>query len=71
MANLNVPVLFIPGQYDEGTPEAAFYYASLCQKGIAEVAVIPSSGHSACFERPEEFNTVLAQFCYRVDNNEK
>lgn len=71
LANLNVPVLFIPGQYDEGTPEAAFYYASLCPKDTAEVAVIPGAGHSACFERPEEFGTVLSQFCKRIDNNEK
>lgn len=71
LSGLTVPVIFMPGQYDEGTPEAAFHYASLCPKGIAEVAVIPSSGHSACFERPEEFNTILSQFCFRIDNNEK
>lgn len=59
----------MPGQYDEGTPEAAFHYASLCKKGIAEVAVIPGAGHSACQERPEEFNSILANFAKRIDNN--
>ena len=71
LADLNVPVIFMPGQYDEGTPEAAFHYASLCPKGIAEVAVLPGAGHAASFERPEEFNAILSQFCFRIDNNEK
>ena len=69
LADLNVPVIFIPGQYDEGTPESAFYYASLCPKGIAEVSVIPGAGHSSCQERPEEFGAVLSNFAKRIDNN--
>ena len=71
LSGLTVPVIFMPGQYDEGTPEAAFHYASLCQKGIAEVAVLPGAGHAASFERPEEFYSILSQFCFRIDNNEK
>ena len=66
---VNVPMLYVSGQYDEGTPEAALYYSSLSYQG--EVAVLPSSAHCANFERPEEFNVVFEQFVKRIETGAK
>ena len=64
LEKINVPVLYTPGQYDEGTPEAAFYYCSLTKNG--EVAVIPGSAHASSQERPVEFNTIVREFLNRL-----
>lgn len=64
LANVKVPVIYMPGQYDAGTPQAAFYYASLTPN--AQVAVIPDSAHAASMERPVEFNTILTEFLNRL-----
>lgn len=61
---ITVPILFSCGQYDSGSPEAAFYYSSLCNS--AEVCVLPGSAHSSMRERYEEFNTVALGFIRRI-----
>ena len=64
LAKINVPVLYISGQYDSGTPQAAFYYCSKTPNG--EVAVLPGCGHSLIVERPVEFNTILTEYLNRL-----
>lgn len=61
---LKMPVLYICGQYDSGTPEAAVYYNSLTPNG--EICVLPGCAHNASRERPEEFNAVVKAFASRL-----
>lgn len=66
LASIDVPILYIAGQYDSGSPEAAFYYNSLTPNG--EVCILPGSAHNTCRERPDEFNAVVKAFAERVGN---
>lgn len=64
LSQINVPVLYICGQYDSGTPEAAKWYNSMTPNG--ELCVLPGCGHNACRERPVEFNAVVGAFADRA-----
>lgn len=65
---LKVPVLYICGEYDNGSPEAALYYRSMTPNG--EICVLPGCAHDLTRERPEEFNAVAKAFIKRVENKE-
>jgi proline iminopeptidase len=64
LSKVTVPVLYICGQYDSGTPEAAKWYLSMTPNG--ELCVLPGCGHNASRERPIEFNAVVGAFADRV-----
>lgn len=64
LKSVTVPILYVSGQYDSGSPQAAFYYQSLTPNG--EVCVLPGCAHNSTRERPEEFNAVLKGFAQRV-----
>ncbi len=64
LKDITVPVLYICGEYDSGTPEAAMYYNSLTPNG--EVCVLPDGTHDAIIEQAEEFNAAVDAFTDRV-----
>ena len=64
LSRINVPILYICGQFDSGTPETANWYLSMTPDG--EMCVLPGCGHNASRERPEEFNAVVDAFANRV-----
>ena len=64
LERISVPVLYICGEYDSGTPEAAKWYLSMTPNG--EMCVLPGCGHNASRERPEEFNAVVDAFANRA-----
>lgn len=64
LSSLNMPILYISGQFDSGSPEAAAYYNSLTPNG--EICVLPGCAHNASRERPVEFNAVVRAFADRV-----
>ena len=64
LSSIDVPILYICGQYDSGTPEAANWYLSMTKNG--ELCVLPGCGHNATRERPIEFNAVVGAFADRV-----
>lgn len=64
LSHITIPVLYICGQYDTGTPEAAEWYLSMTPNG--ELCVLPGCGHNASRERPVEFNAVVSAFADRV-----
>jgi proline iminopeptidase len=64
LKDINVPILYICGEYDNGTPEAAVYYRSMTKNG--EICVLPGSAHDLTRERPKEFNAVVEAFIDRV-----
>lgn len=64
LSSIKVPVLYICGEYDSGTPEAAKWYESMTPD--AELCVLPGCAHNASRERPEEFNAAVKAFAERV-----
>lgn len=71
LSSIKVPVLYICGEYDSGTPEAAKWYGSMTPD--VEICVLPGCAHNASRERPQEFNAVVDAFAGRVssDNQRK
>ena len=61
-----VPILYIAGEYDNGTPEASVFYRSMTPHG--EICVLPGCAHDLTRERPEEFNAVVEAFIKRVED---
>ena len=66
LKKIKIPVLYLCGEYDSGTPEAAKEYEALTPNG--EVCVLPGCGHDSPRERPLEFNAVVDAFAARVGN---
>lgn len=61
---ITIPVLYISGQYDSGTFEAAIKYNEMTPNG--ELCVLPSCAHVSLAERPAEFNAVISAFADRI-----
>ena len=64
LKDIDIPVLYLCGEYDSGTPEAAKEYEALTPNG--EVCVLPGCGHDAPRERPLEFNAAVDAFAARA-----
>ena len=60
LSKIKVPVLYICGEYDSGTPEAAKKY--MAKTPNAQLQVIPGCAHNASREKPKEFNKILKDF---------
>lgn len=60
-AKLSLPVLFLAGAEDIVIPPAVVEAASKCIPG-ARFETVPAAGHSVYFERPAEFNRLVAKF---------
>lgn len=60
LAELDVPVLFTSGEFDEARPETAEYYKSLVS--TAELHIIDGGSHCHHLEKPDEFNKVISDF---------
>lgn len=65
LKNINVPVLYICGEYDSGSPAAAAYYCNLTPNG--EVAVIRGTAHESPREAPKEFVRVVNEFMKEIE----
>ena len=61
LANLVSPTLFLVGEQDPVAPPAAVELAAKLVRG-AQFKMIPNSGHSPYFERPEAFNRTVLEF---------
>jgi pimeloyl-ACP methyl ester carboxylesterase len=61
LSNLGIPIMFLVGAEDAVTP-AEFIKLAHEQVPGSRYEVIPESGHSAYFERAEEFNTRVERF---------
>ena len=62
--DIEIPVLYLAGEYDSGSPEAAKFYNSMTPNG--EICVLPGCAHDASRERPVEFNAVVDAFASRA-----
>ena len=64
LKEVKVPILYLAGEYDNGTPEASVFYRSFTPNG--EICVLPGCAHDLTRERPEEFNAVVEAFLRRI-----
>lgn len=60
LRNISIPVIYISGEYDSGSPAAAAFYNSLTLNG--SVAVIKGTAHDTPREDPVAFNKVVRKF---------
>lgn len=65
LAELAVPTLFTCGRYDEATPAATAWYASLVPG--AELAVFERSAHVPHLEEPQRYREVVGDFLARAE----
>lgn len=63
LKEIPVPILYVSGQYDSGSPLAAFHYQSMTPHG--EVCVLPGCAHNSSREQYEAFNSILTEFAER------
>ncbi len=62
---IEVPVLYTCGRYDEATPETTEFYRS--RTPISEITVIEDASHEHHLEKPEEYLSVVRDFLRRVE----
>jgi proline iminopeptidase len=60
LRNLEIPVLFTCGEYDEATPATTDYYKSLTPKG--EIVVFEGASHIHHLENETAFNETIRKF---------
>lgn len=66
LSELNLPVLFVTGQYDEARPETVEYYHGLVNGSKFEV--LPDAGHGVYLDQTELFNNSLVDFFGEVES---
>ena len=57
---ISLPTLFLCGRYDEATPEACGYFASLMQN--AKVKILENSAHHAHWTQRQEYLAIVREF---------
>jgi proline iminopeptidase len=67
LAELDLPVLFVTGQYDQARPETVHYYQTLVEG--SKVEVMPDSGHFVFQDQTVLFNDTLVDFFRGVDQS--
>jgi proline iminopeptidase len=66
LAEIKVPTLWVCGQYDECTPEATAWYASL-QPG-SEMVVLENCSHTPMLEQPDSYNALIRSYLARIES---
>lgn len=64
---IDVPILFMAGEYDEARPETMFKYQKLCKN--ASVEIIDDAAHNIAVDQPERVAEVIGKFLKNVENN--
>jgi proline iminopeptidase len=65
LKELQLPVLFTAGEFDEARPATVAYYQK--QLPGAELAIIPGSAHMATLDAPEAFADTVSRFLAEVE----
>jgi len=63
---IDVPVLFMTGQFDEARPETVAGFQELIPG--SQFTVIEDAGHATLSKHPEEYRTILEAFLEAVEN---
>jgi len=67
LPDLDLPVLFTAGRYDEATPETLQHFHSLVPD--SEIAIFENSAHMTMLDEPQNYTDVVRQFLNEVDSN--
>jgi len=67
LPDLDLPVLFTAGRYDEATPETLQHFQSLVPD--SEIAIFENSAHMTMLDEPQNYTDVVRQFLKEVDSN--
>ncbi|MFN3849559.1 MAG: proline iminopeptidase-family hydrolase [Spirosomataceae bacterium] len=65
--NINEPILYVTGEYDEARPKTMFRYKKLSKNAI--VQIIDDSGHMTMIDQPEKLVQVINKFLKNVEHN--
>ena len=65
---IDVPVLFLTGQFDEARPETVADFQKLVAG--SQFTVIKDAGHASLSKKPEEYRTILEDFLDLVENKQ-
>lgn len=65
LPDLDLPVLFTAGRYDEATPETTQYYASLVPN--SRVRIFENSAHVTMQDEPGEYARVVREFLNEIE----
>ncbi len=66
---IDVPILFLTGQFDEARPEAVADFQKLVPG--SQFTVIMDAGHASLSKKPEEYRTILENFLDLVENKKR
>ena len=66
LPELDLPVLFVAGEYDEARPETVEYYQQLVDGSKSKI--LPDAGHVVHYDRTVMFNNVVAEFFDEVES---
>lgn len=66
LSEINVPVLFIAGRFDEARPETMYQFQKLTPN--AKVVIIENAGHAKIYDQPEATTQAIHQFIIEVEN---
>ncbi len=69
LPNLDLPVLFTVGRYDEATPETVEHYRSLVPG--SEIAIFENSAHMTMLDEPEAYVDVVRQFLNKIESGHR
>lgn len=66
LPQLNIPVLFTAGRYDEATPETLVHFHSLVPD--SEIAIFENSAHMTMLDEPKAYADAIRRFLNSVDS---
>jgi proline iminopeptidase len=66
LSEIDLPVLFVVGQFDEARPETVEYYQQLVDG--SKTKILPDAGHMVHLDQTEMFNSALADFFEEVES---
>jgi len=66
LQELELPVLFVTGQYDEARPETVRFFQELVES--SEFKVLPDAGHVVFLDQTDMFNNALMDFFEEVES---
>ena len=66
LPDLDLPVLFTAGRYDEATPETVEHYRSLVPG--AQIAILENSAHMTMLDEPEAYVEIVRRFLSDVES---
>ncbi len=66
LPELDLPVLFTAGRFDEATPETVSYFKGLVPG--AQMAILENSAHITMQDEPKEYNRIIREFLTDVES---